>query len=220
MRPLTRAIIASVAVLSALVLGVTAVAPANATSASSFVTLLGQLPTDNGYHSGYVRSLFKHWIDANHNGCDTRAEVLIAESTVRTTRSSSCSVKTGRWVSAYDGAVVTTASKLDIDHMVPLAEAWRSGAYKWTAARRQAYANDLGYAYSLNAVTAAANRQKSDSDPSGWLPSLKSARCAYVAEWISVKWRWGLSVDSLERGVLRTLLSKCANIGVALPTRA
>ena len=93
--------------------------------------------------SGYNRSLFKHWIDADRNGCNTRAEVLIEEAVVKPKVGSKCTLTGGKWFSAYDGVEVTSASKLDVDHMVPLAEAWRSGAWKWSAAQRQAYANDL-----------------------------------------------------------------------------
>ncbi|WP_031089223.1 HNH endonuclease family protein, partial [Streptomyces sp. NRRL S-15] len=79
-----------------------------------------------------------------------------------------CALTGGGWSSYYDEVEVTEARKLDIDHMVPLAEAWDSGAYDWTAERRQAYANDLGAERSLVAVTAKSNRSKSDKDPATW----------------------------------------------------
>ena len=94
--------------------------------------------------SGYDRSLFKHWIDTDKNGCDTRAEILISEAVVKPKVDKKCKITGGKWFSAYDGKSVTNASQLDVDHLVPLAEAWRSGAWAWTAKQRQDYANDLG----------------------------------------------------------------------------
>ena len=153
---------------------------------------------------GYKRSLFKHWIDANRNGKDTRAEVLIAESLVSVTFSSTGkTVSTGKWLSLYDGETWTKASDVDVDHVVALAEAWRSGAWKWSSSRRQSYANDLGVAWTLRAVTDNVNQEKSDDDPTYWLPPLESATCVYLTEWVAVKIRWKLSVDAEERQSIR-----------------
>lgn len=153
---------------------------------------------------GYKRSLFKHWIDANRNGKDTRAEVLITESLVSVTFSSTGkTVSTGKWLSLYDGETWTKASDVDVDHVVALAEAWRSGAWKWSSARRQSYANDLGVAWTLRAVTDNVNQEKSDDDPTYWLPPLESATCVYLTEWVAVKIRWKLSVDAEERQSIR-----------------
>ncbi|CAL9674121.1 hypothetical protein SUDANB176_07636 (plasmid) [Streptomyces sp. enrichment culture] len=81
---------------------------------------------------------------------------------------------------------VTSASGLDIDHMVPLAESWDSGASAWTAQRREAYANDQGADASLVAVTARSNRSKADQDPAEWLPPAAGVHCRYVAEWLDM----------------------------------
>ena len=94
----------------------------------------------------------------------------------------------GRWFSYYDRVSWTLAADVDIDHMVPLAEAWDSGARSWTTARRQAYANDLGDRRSLVAVTDNVNQAKGDQDPAAWLP--QSPSCRYVREWVAVKIRW------------------------------
>ena len=120
--------------------------------------------------SGYERSLFKHWIDADKDRCDTRKEVLIQEAISLPKLSSGCVFNGGKWISAYDGLETTDYSTLDIDHLVPLSEAWRSGAWKWSPAQREAFANDLTDPRALIAVTASLNRQKSDQDPSTWLP--------------------------------------------------
>ncbi|MFM9166051.1 MAG: HNH endonuclease family protein [Candidatus Limnocylindrus sp.] len=168
------------------------------------LTALDCLPVVEERIGGYDRKLFKHWVDANGNGKNTRAEVLIAESLVSVRFSSTGkTVSTGKWVSLYDGETWTKASDVDIDHVVALAEAWRSGAWKWSAARRQAYANDLGVAWTLRAVTDNVNQEKSDDDPTYWLPPLESATCLYLTEWVSVKIRWKLSVDAEERQSIR-----------------
>ncbi|WP_327337413.1 HNH endonuclease family protein [Streptomyces sp. NBC_01324] len=168
-----------------------------------------RLPLAAESREGYERTKFKHWVDADHDSCNTRAEVLKAESLVPVTVESGCKITAGQWYSYYDGVTVEAPSGLDIDHMVPLAEAWDSGASQWTAARREAYANDLTAERSLVAVTAKANRSKSDQDPSTWLPPLADARCTYAADWVSTKLRWGLTVDKPEADALTELADGC-----------
>ena len=190
---------------------------------SRFVSMLNALTVDNrpSSHTGYKRTLFKLWVDADHDGCNTRAEVLIGESARATTHSSTCTIKTGKWWSAYDNRTITTASSLDIDHFVPLSEAWKSGAFKWSSSRRQAFANDLGYGPSLIAVSASTNRAKGDLDPANWLPPYRGFWCTYAATWVSVKYRWALTIDSAEKVKLRTLLATCGpKVNVPLPARA
>ncbi len=135
--------------------------------------------------TGYNRSLFKHWIDADKDGSDTRAEVLIEEAIVKPKIGKKCAFTGGKWLSPYDGKSTTKASDLDIDHVVPLAEAWRSGAWAWSATKRQAYANDLEESKSLVAVSLGLNRSKGDKDVSAWLPP--KGICIYVENWITVK---------------------------------
>lgn len=102
------------------------------------------LPAAAEKREGYQRSRFQHWTDEDRDGCDTREEVLIAESRTAPTIGPGCKVTAGEWFSYYDGQTTTQPRGLDIDHMVPLTEAWDSGACTWSAARRKAYANDLG----------------------------------------------------------------------------
>lgn len=156
----------------------------------------------------YEREQFKHWVSKNSSGCDTRFAVLVSESLVKT-KISGCTVISGEWKSVYDGQTVTDPKKLDIDHMVPLKEGWESGASKWDAAKREAFANDLDFAPGLVAVTAASNRSKSDRDPAGYLPTDTSNRCAYIANWIAVKTKWNLSIDSAEKTAIRNQLNSC-----------
>ena len=168
------------------------------------LTALDCVPVAEERIGGYDRKLFKHWVDANGNGKNTRAEVLIAESLVPVRfTSTGKTVSTGKWLSLYDGETWTLASDVDVDHVVALAEAWRSGAWKWSSSRRQSYANDLGVAWTLRAVTDNVNQSKSDDDPTYWLPPLESATCLYLTEWVAVKIRWKLSVDAEERQSIR-----------------
>ena len=166
-----------------------------------------QLVVAEDKKTGYKRSAFKHWIDADKNGCNTRAEVLIEEAIEKPTIGPKCKLSGGKWHSAYDGKTSTRATQLDVDHMVPLAEAWRSGAWKWTAAQRQSYANDLENSEALIAVTATTNRSKGDKDPSLWMPA--KDQCVYIQNWISIKTKYSLTVDSLESEAINSLLGTC-----------
>ena len=203
----TRGLAALVVAVTLTLAGVGPAAAATKVSGTG-LQLLARLATAPEHAGGYSRALFVHWIDADQDGCSTRSEVLIQESRTTPRTGSGCSV-TGSWRSAYDGVTTTHASTFDIDHVVALKEAWDSGAWAWTPARRQDYANDLGDSRSLRAVSAASNRSKSDKDPAQWLPPLRSFRCTYATEWIVVKVRWTLSVDSAERAALRRILVAC-----------
>ena len=157
--------------------------------------------------SGYERSLFKHWIDADKDRCDTRKEVLIQEAVELPKLGRGCVLNGGQWISSYDALATNDYSTLDIDHMIPLSEAWRSGAWKWSPAQREAFANDLTDSRVLIAVTASLNRQKSDQDPSTWLPP--ENKCTYVSNWIAVKVRYSLTVDPSEANALTSLVAQC-----------
>jgi hypothetical protein len=181
------------------------------------LSVLSTIVVQNEYKTGYLRSSFKHWIDANGNGCDTREEVLIAESQSKAQVDAyGCKVIEGDWLSPYDNVMHTNPSNLDIDHMIPLKEAWDSGAWKWSAAQRQSFANDLSDARALIAVTAGQNRSKSDRDPSNWIPPQKSYTCTYLSEWVAIKARWNLSMDQSEFGRIKNLLTaSCATATIA-----
>ncbi|MGW6735744.1 HNH endonuclease family protein [Streptomyces sp. NPDC055013] len=160
---------------------------------------------------GYQRTSFKHW-NAGQNptdGCNTRAEVLLAEAVDQPQILPGCKLSGGRWWSYYDARWLTSASALDVDHMVPLAEAWDSGASQWSAERREAYANDLAVSPSLVAVSAASNRSKSDQDPAEWLPPAVEVTCRYTSEWIATKLRWGLTADAAELEALTQHAEAC-----------
>jgi hypothetical protein len=184
-------------------------APAQAATVNALALLKQLKVLPNTHQSDYNRDFFTLWVDANGNGCNTRAEVLKAESLKPVLSHGTCTVDSGKWLSRYDGLVFTQGTKLDIDHLVPLAEAWRSGAWHWTSSTREAYANDLGSPYSLIAVSATTNRSKGDQDPATWLPPATAYRCTYEALWVATKWRWNLAVDSAEAKVLKTGLTRC-----------
>ncbi|APE26718.1 HNH endonuclease family protein [Streptomyces venezuelae] len=172
---------------------------------------VAQIPLADESRSGYQRESFRHWnkgLDPA-DGCHTRNEVLIAEATEAPAVAAGCKLSGGEWLSYYDGQEVDDPSKIDIDHMVPLAEAWDSGASAWTAARREAYANDQTAAASLVAVTARTNRSKADQDPAQWMPPLPDAHCRYIGEWTATKLRWGLTADQAEADALAVYAEAC-----------
>ncbi|WP_405634355.1 HNH endonuclease family protein [Streptomyces sp. NBC_00056] len=175
---------------------------------------LKALPIKDEDHTGYQRTSFKHWIDADKDGCNTRAEVLKAEAFMTPEQGPKCKLTGGRWYSEYDDQYIDGASGLDVDHRVPLAEAWDSGASQWSAAERQAYANDLGDDRSLIAVSAKSNRSKADQDPSTWMPPAEGDRCEYVRDWIVVKVRWQLAIDPSEEAALTENAARCPNAPV------
>ncbi|MFF3313612.1 HNH endonuclease family protein [Streptomyces sp. NPDC002952] len=174
------------------------------------------LPLATENRTGYQRTSFKHWTagDIPADGCNTRNEVLLHEATEAPSVGARCALTGGTWWSYYDDTTVSGASGLDIDHMVPLAEAWDSGASAWTPARREAYANDQGQDASLVAVTARSNRSKADQDPSTWLPPSPDALCRYGAEWTATKLRWQLTIDQAENDALHTIADQCPDTAV------
>ena len=158
---------------------------------------------------GYDRDLFADWYDADRNGCNTRKEVLIAESLEPVQIGARCAITGGRWFSIYDNVETTDSSTFDIDHMVPLSEAWDSGAWNWNADQRKYFANDLDQPFFLIAVTASSNRSKSDRDPAEWMPPNAGYHCEYVRIWIEIKRAWDLSVDQAEHDYLSQKLASC-----------
>jgi Excalibur calcium-binding domain/Protein of unknown function (DUF1524) len=165
---------------------------------------------------GYDRDKFRHWISKG-DGCDTRDRVLISEARRKPRVGSGCSLRGGRWFSYYDGRRTANPSSFDIDHLVPLAEAWDSGARRWNANTRMRFANDLRDRRTLVAVTASSNRSKSDRDPVDWMPR-KAVTCRYVRDWTAVKTRWRLTVNRAEKRALRRAARSCKNVRVVVRT--
>ncbi|GAB7046206.1 proprotein convertase P-domain-containing protein [Catenuloplanes indicus] len=208
---------AALVIAAAGLLTIVVASPAQAAAVSQPLrTMVANLAVATEVRTGYDRDLFNHWIDADGDGCNTRYEVLIAEATTTPSVGSGCTLSGGRWTSYFDGATWTDPADLDIDHLVPLAEAWDSGARTWTSAQRQSFANDLGDARALAAVTDDVNQSKGDRDPAEWLPSVTGVHCRYVTEWTAVKTRWGLTVDTTEKSRLTSLAAGCTNSTVTV----
>ena len=168
-------------------------------------------------NAGYDRNrYFGYWNDTNRDCQNTRAEVLLQEtkSAVTYTTARRCTLRTGRWVSIWDNRVHSAASAVEIDHTVPVHEAWGSGARYWSQARRVAFYNDLGDSRSLNALTAALNSAKQARGPESWMPPAN--RCAYIGQWVAVKIRWGLRVDGVEKAALVRYADSCPNVRVSV----
>ncbi|WP_435231539.1 HNH endonuclease family protein [Streptomyces althioticus] len=177
--------------------------PVSAATARSY---LATLPVRTESRTGYSRDKFPHWITISGN-CNTRETILKRDGSNVVT-DSACAATSGSWYSPYDGATWSAASDVDIDHMVPLAEAWDSGASSWTTAQRQAFANDLTRPQLL-AVTDNVNQSKGDKDPAEWMPSRTAYRCTYVRAWVQVKYHYDLAVDSAEKSALQGYLNNC-----------
>jgi hypothetical protein len=183
----------------------------------SALAILQSIRVENEYQVGYDRALFEHWRDIDGDGCDSRDQVLKRDSiSLPQVDPVNCNVIAGDWISPYDGAKWSNPSDIDIDHVIALKEAWDSGAWAWSAAQRKAFANDTSDNRTLLAVTDSVNQSKSDKDPSNWLPPLQSYTCTYLGNWIAVKVRWNLSMDSSEFGRIKNLLqSTCSSLNIA-----
>ena len=186
----------------------TDLAAPGAPDAAAARELLEVLPVQPEQSEGYDRKRFSHW-DRLPNGCSVREQVLIDESRgPAQVDPFGCKVVAGDWISVYDGVATSDPAELDIDHVVALAEAWRSGAHGWDDARRRAFANDLADPDTLVAVTSSSNRSKADHDPAHWLPDALD-HCTYAATWVRIKATWSLSVDPAERAALLQILDGC-----------
>jgi hypothetical protein len=150
------------------------------------------------------------WADLDGDCISGRHEVLITQSAVSVQMTSSgCSVDTGSWTDPYTGTVVTAANDITIDHVVPLSEAHRAGAWRWDSATKIAFANDETPG-ALLAVVGSVNQAKGDKTPDKWLPPRQEYHCAYAANWVATKARWQLSVTRSEATTLTQILSSCA----------
>ncbi|PKW17480.1 HNH endonuclease family protein [Saccharopolyspora spinosa] len=161
-----------------------------------------------GSMDGYSRERFKHWITKPEAGknCNTR-EAVLARDGQNVRSNNACEPTSGTWTSAYNGQQLTDPSAIDIDHMVPLANAWRSGANKWDDQRREQFANDMQLPQ-LVAVDASSNRSKGDQDPSQWKPE-RANWCSYATSWITVKHSYDLTITEPEQKALQEMLATC-----------
>lgn len=155
---------------------------------------------------GYSRDRFPHW-STQPDGCNTRDAVMRRDGT-DVQLDDGCDVVAGRWVSPYDDGVWTDPADVDIDHVVALAEAWRSGAASWDDSKREDFANDMS-GPQLITVTDNVNQAKGDQAPHQWRPPNTDYWCTYARMWIGSKARWELSIVSAERTALEEMLNTC-----------
>jgi hypothetical protein len=146
------------------------------------------------------------WADTDGDGCDQRSQVLARDLTGVTRKPGRCSVQSGTLDDPYTGSRVTSVSKIQIDHVVPLAEMWRSGAATWAPAQRLTAANDLR---NLVAVSGKVNQSKGDKTPDEWMPPNAGYACSYGRIYVTVKAAYGLSVAPAERSALENALTTC-----------
>ena len=174
-------------------------------------TLTVSVAASSGNIPDYDRADWRHWIDTDGDCQDARQEVLIAESrsAVVYEAGDQCRVESGDWFGVYTGESFTDPGDLDVDHMVPLANAHRSGGWAWSKERKTDYANDLSYADHLIAVQASANRQKGSKGPEEWKPPRREYWCEYATDWVTIKQDWGLSANPGEAEALREMLATC-----------
>jgi hypothetical protein len=200
-------VLAATAVLSGTLVSVAEATPPGIPSTTTAKSELASLTVKaDGSQTGYSRDKFPHWIDQG-NSCNTR-EVVLKRDGTNVQTGSDCAATSGSWFSPYDGATWTAASDVDIDHVVPLADAWRTGASSWTTAQRQAYANDLTDPQ-LIAVTDNVNQEKGDKSPDQWKPPLTSYWCTYAKMWTAVKYKFKLTINSAEKTALTDMLGRC-----------
>ncbi|WP_329053845.1 HNH endonuclease family protein [Amycolatopsis sp. NBC_01488] len=200
-------VVAATTVLSGTLISVAEATPPGIPATTTAKSELAALTVKaDGSQTGYSRDKFPHWIDQG-NSCNTRELVLKRDGTNVVT-GSDCAPTSGTWKSPYDGATWTAASDVDIDHVVPLADAWRTGASAWTTAQRQAYANDLTDPQ-LIAVTDNVNQEKGDKSPDQWKPPLTSYWCTYAKMWTAVKYKFKLTVNTAEKSALTDMLGRC-----------
>ena len=155
----------------------------------------------------YSREKFRHWIDKDSDCQNTKTEIIIRDSTTAKLSPNSCTVLSSTLLDPYSGEIINYPEEfIDVDHIVPLKEAWASGASTWTSAKREAFANDPN---NLLAVSAHLNRQKGSKDPSLWIPPNKAYRCTYLKKWAAIKFTYSLDSDIQESVFIKQNLKTC-----------
>lgn len=178
--------------------------PAGLRAGTAAQAMLATLPVAaEPTRAGYDRDLFQHWDDEDGNGCNTRCEILSAEKRTN-----------GSWYSLWDGTTATSASALEIDHVVALAEAWDSGASTWTATQRDRFAD---WQVNLTAVGSSVNQSKSDKDAAEWTPPRAASKCAFAEITVTTKFKWTLTIDQAEKTALTSMLQGCTSTTTNLP---
>lgn len=156
-----------------------------------FLILFGEVTFAEDYNRG--KHFGNGWIDADHDGQNTREEVLEEESLVKVEKDKNGKIIWGIWFCRYTGKFFDNPKDLDIDHVVPLKECWISGGDLWSEEKRIRYANYLGKSYHLIAVDKGSNREKGAKDVKSWLPDIRVKE--YIVSWVLIKEKWDLCYD-------------------------
>jgi hypothetical protein len=210
-------LVALAALLAVSALGLVAPQDAVARGATPSEKLAELRVRPAGTMEGYERTDFRHWSDAQEYGwrlpagtpdpgsCDAREAALIRDGTEEVVVGG-CSVESGRWFDPYTGNTYSAPGDIDVDHIVPLGNAYRSGAASWGAAKKERFAN---VPLDLLSVEDNANASKGDDGPEEWKPPRTAYHCAYSKKWINIKHYWTLSVTRAEKSALKQMLSTC-----------
>jgi hypothetical protein len=169
--------------------------------------LVGHIPAYNR------RQHFGGWIngDPEKNCLDTRSEVLVRDAVQGsevTYKKGTCMVIAGHWQDPYTATEFKMARAVQIDHVVPLKNAYLSGAWNWSFARRCHYANYLGNRFHLLAVSGHENMVKSDRGPERYMPPDENFHCAYLKDWLKIKAIWELNVTPDEKSAIERMLEE------------
>ncbi len=173
---------------------------------------------DRKYQKSEFKSKrYKHWLDEDKNGLNTLEELLTLSAEVQVTyehkrrSKKKRTVASGIWYDPYTDLIIDNPAEMDVEHLVPLEEAHRSGAWQWRAKRRKQYANDLANDATLVVVSLDGNEGKRDKDPAQWLPPNKEYHCQYVSDWMDVKDTWGLCYDEAEIAAIQEIKLTCSD---------
>ncbi len=172
---------------------------------------LAALAVQDERRDGHTRDKFRHWTDARRDDCGTHAEVLVEEAVDPPTVGANCKLSGGIWYSHYDDQYLASARKADVDHLVPLAEAWESGASTWTPKEREAYANDLD---DPRADLSISGLQPLEGQPEA--AAVSGLPLQYITAWVADKTRYRLSVDADEHAALASSLSRCPDVPITV----
>lgn len=176
---------------------------------SELIRELEKLPVRDEHVEGYRRAHFGFYKDVDHDNCDTREEVYVAEAMDLMMNTRNCNIQSGKWFSPFDGKSSTNRADLDVVHLVSLKETWESGAWEWTDPQRNAYLNDLAHPETLLVVTEASHTARKDEDPGQWVPSNDTYLCDYLKGWVYLKTLYKLSVDAGEREAIAAASLHC-----------
>lgn len=195
-------------------------APANPTTTAATLVVLDGLPVKGrAPKTGYARTQFgQAWSDdvtvtGGHNGCDTRNDILARDLHDISYKpgTHNCVVLTGTLDDPYTATTIhfvrgPKSARVQVDHVVALADAWQKGAQQWSPGKRRDFANDPR---NLQAVDGTANQRKGAGDAATWLPPNKAIRCTYVTKQVHIKHTYGLWVTAAEKSAITRILDAC-----------